>query len=113
MQECYTIEIEGAGLRFAPRKGGSGDVAYLPGQPPKGYVLINLIGDPALMHCAIFRKEGGAGGFFAMHDTEGVLFVAVAESNLAYGMGLAHMGRMVTYARYGADIFEELGEADG
>lgn len=111
MHECYTIEIEGTGLRFAPRKDGG--VSYLPGQPPKGHSLVNLIGDPALMHCAVFRKEEGAGGLFAMHDTEGVLFVAVAESNLAYGMGLAHMGRMVTYARYGADIFEELGEDDG
>ena len=31
--------------------------------------------------------------------------MAVAESNLAYGMGLAHMGRMVTYARYRARYF--------
>ena len=88
------------------------ELAYLPGQPPKGYTHINVIGDPGLLHCAVFRKDGGAGGFFALHDTEGVLFMAVAESNLAYGMGLAHMGRMVTYARYGADIFEELGEGD-
>ena len=48
-----------------------------------------------------------------MHDTEGMLFMAVADTNLTYGMGLAHMGRMVTYARYGADIFEELSEDDG
>ncbi len=32
----------------------------------------------------------------------------MAESNLAYAMGLAKMGRMVTYARYGADIFDAL-----
>ena len=110
MYERYTVEVEGAGVRFASREGK--ELAYLPGQPPKGYTLINVIGDPGLLHCAVFRKDGGAGGFFALHDTEGVLFMAVAESNLAYGMGLAHMGRMVTYARYGADIFEELGEGD-
>ncbi|WP_374289060.1 hypothetical protein [Desulfovibrio desulfuricans] len=113
MYECYTLELEGSALRFAPRKDGGKDLAYLPGQPPKGYTLINLIGDPGLLHCAIFRKEEGPGGFFVMHDTEGMLFMAVADTNLTYGMGLAHMGRMVTYARYGADIFEELSEDDG
>jgi len=64
MYECYTLELEGSALRFAPRKDGGKDLAYLPGQPPKGYTLINLIGDPALLHCAIFRKEEGPGGFF-------------------------------------------------
>lgn len=36
----------------------------------------------------------------------------MAKGNLAYGLGLTHMGRTVTYARYGADIFEELGDGD-
>ena len=112
MYECYTVEVEGTGLRFAARKDGGKDIAYLPGQPPKGYTLVNLIGDPGFLHCAVFRKDGGAGGFFALHDTEGVLFLAVAESTLAYGLGLAHMGRTVTYACYSADIFEELGDSD-
>ena len=36
MYECYTVEVEGTGLRFAARKDGGKDIAYLPGQPPKG-----------------------------------------------------------------------------
>ena len=53
MYECYTVEVEGAGVRFASREGK--ELAYLPGQPPKGYTLINVIGDPGLLHCAVFR----------------------------------------------------------
>ena len=41
-----------------------------------------------------------------------IAMVAVAESNLAYSLGLSQMGRMVTYARYGADIFDALDEDD-
>ena len=64
------------------------------------------------MYCVAFRKEEGHGGLFAMYDENGLLFVAVAASNLAYSLGLAEMGRMVTYARYGADIFDALDEND-
>lgn len=56
MYECYTVEVEGTGLRFAARKDGGKDIAYLPGQPPKGYTLVNLIGDPGFLHCAVFVK---------------------------------------------------------
>lgn len=108
MYECYTVEVEGTGLRFAAVKNG-GWTLLSAGQPPKA-CLVNLIGDPGF--CAVFRKGSGASGFFSLHDLQGVLFLAVAESNLAYGLGLAHMGRTVTYARYGADIFEELGDSD-
>ena len=54
MYECYTLEIEGAGVRFVPHEGK--ELAYLPGQPPKSYTLVNVIGDPGLLHCAVFRK---------------------------------------------------------
>lgn len=88
MYECYTVEVEGTGLRFAPRKDNARTWPICRGQPPKGYTLVNLIGDPGFLHCAVFRKDGAAGGFFALHDTEGVLFLAVAESNGLRPLGL-------------------------
>ena len=36
----------------------------------------------------------------------------VAESNLAYTLGLGRFGRLVSDARYAADIFENGGDDD-
>ena len=40
-------------------------------------------------------------------DDNGLLFAAVAETNLAYAVALGRLGEMISYARYGADIFAE------
>ena len=65
-----------------------------------------------LLHCAVFRRSEGSGGCFALYDGNGPLFAAVAESNLAFGLGQGFFGRMVSDARYGADIFENMDESD-
>ena len=108
MCECYTLRLEGAALHFVPCR----DAAALPqgGLPPAGYELVSRLGDPALLHCAVFRQSGGAGGLFVVYDAGGPLFSALAESNLTYAHGLAHFGRMAADPRYGADIFADLDE---
>ena len=113
MVECYTIVVEGAAVRFTPRDVPAEDLfPGANGRLPQGCEFAARLGDPALLHCAAFRRAEGPGGVFAVYDTEGPLFAAVAESNLAFALGMAHLGRMVTYARYGADIFDELGNPD-
>ena len=42
-----------------------------------------------------------------VEDDNGLLFAAVAETNLAYAMALGRLGKMISYARYSADIFAE------
>lgn len=111
MNEYYVLEPEGAGLRFAPLPEG-GPALPEHGAPPAGYTLAARLGDPELLHCAAYRRADGPGGLFVLHDGEGRLFAALAESNLAYGLGLARMGSLTAYARYGADIFEDLDNDD-
>lgn len=111
MNEYYVLEPEGAGVRFALLPEGGPHVAEH-GAPPEGYTLTTRLGDPDLLHCAVYRRTDGPGGLFVLHDGDGRLCAALAESNLAYGLGLAHMGRLVADARYGADIFEDLDDHD-
>ena len=51
--------------------------------------------------------EQKPGGVFVVEDDNGLLFAAVAETNLAYAMALGRLGKMISYARYSADIFAE------
>lgn len=106
MNEFYTIAVEGAALHFAPREDQKLDKLLTDGKDLEGYEFFSRLGGPELMHCAVFRKNGKPGGFFTVYDKTAVLFVAVAETNLAFGLGLGYFGRLVSYARYGADIFE-------
>lgn len=112
MQEFYDLKIEGTKLHFIPRPGGAEGFEFALPEPPENHSAAGILGDPELMYCVAFRREDGPGGIFAMYDENGLLFIAVAGSNLAYSLGLAQMGRMVTYARYGADIFDALDEGD-
>ncbi len=112
MQEFYDLKIEGTKLHFIPRDDGPEGFEFALPEPPVNHTAAGILGDPELMYCVAFRKEEGHGGLFAMYDENGLLFVAVAASNLAYSLGLAEMGRTVTYARYGADIFDALDEND-
>lgn len=112
MNECYIIVPEGSGLSLKPCADEDGPLGHADSLPPTGYELAGRLGDPALLHCAVFRSIQGAGGFFAVHDAGGPLFTAVAKSNLAFAAGLGHFGRMLSYARYAADIFENMDDPD-
>lgn len=112
MNELYTMAVEGADLRFAPREDQKLDKLLTHGEDLEGYEFFSRLGDPELMHCAVFRSIGKPGGFFTVYDKTAVLFVAVAESNLSFALGLGYFGRLVSYARYGADIFENTDNPD-
>ena len=99
MSELYTVTAEEGRLRFLPRT----DAALE--QP--GCEFVSRLGDPGLLHCVVFRHEQKPGGVFVVEDDNGLLFAAVAETNLAYAMALGRLGKMISYARYSADIFAE------
>lgn len=110
MQEMYTISVETGRIAFAPRDGkipeyiSSG--SFNPADAPKGLSIVCRMGAPDLAHCIIFRHEDRSGGIFAMHEQGTLLFVAIAESNLAYSMAKSFFGELTANARYGVDIYE-------
>lgn len=107
MCEIYTLQVQGNGKTgFAPRQDEALLAAIDDGFMPDGHQFVSRLGDAGLLQCSVFRRENGAGGCFVLQDADGPLFAVVAESNLAYGLGLGRFGRLVAYARYGADIFE-------
>lgn len=112
MSEMYTIHVDGNQLRFEPRQDGVLEDVLAQGSHLGGYDAVSRMGDPGLLHCAVFRRVEGHGGFFAIHDQDGLLFTAVAESNLAYALAQGFFGGMVSEARYGADIFENMDDPD-
>ena len=112
MSEIYTILVEGSRLRFEPRQDDALNDIPVPGKRSGDYEIVSRMGDPGLLHCAVFRRGEGSGGCFALYDGNGPLFAAVAESTLAFGLGQGFFGKMVSDARYGADIFENMDESD-
>ncbi|WP_298033531.1 hypothetical protein [uncultured Desulfovibrio sp.] len=113
MSEMYTIHANGNQLCFEPRQDGVLEDVLAQGSHLDGYEAVSHMGDPDPLHCAIFRRSEGNGGFFTFHDQDGLLFTAVTESNLAYALAQSLFGGMVSEARYGADIFENMDDPDG
>ncbi|MBQ4567219.1 MAG: hypothetical protein IJA79_03720 [Desulfovibrio sp.] len=108
MSESYTLEMAGSALDFLPCPADGTDLAR-----PAGHELVARLGDPELIHCAVWRQVDGPGGLFVLHDRDGAaLLVAKAGNALLWAHGLAHFGRLVAEARYGADIYENVGEDD-
>ncbi|MDE7241859.1 hypothetical protein [Desulfovibrio sp.] len=100
--EIYTLEAEGGRLRFMPRE------AALPGE----LAVVHRMGDPALLQCAVLRRENAPGGVFRLEDESGPLFAAIAENNLAFALGMGFFGELTANARYGVDVFENMEEPD-
>ena len=107
MSELYTVTAEEGRLRFLPRTDAALEQAVLDESPLPGCEFVSRLGDPGLLHCVVFRHEQKPGGVFVVEDDNGLLFAAVAETNLAYAMALGRLGKMISYARYSADIFAE------
>lgn len=107
MSELYTVTAEEGRLRFLPRTDAALEQAVLDESPLPGCEFVSRLGDPGLLHCVVFRHEQKPGGVFVVEDDNGLLFAAVAETNLANAMALGRLGKMISYARYSADIFAE------
>ena len=102
--EIYILEADGARLRFRPL---SPDTAL-----PSPLAVIHRMGDPALLQCAVLRRENAPGGVFRLEDESGPLLAAIAENNLAFALGMGFFGELTANARYGVDVFENMEEPD-
>jgi hypothetical protein len=111
MSELYTLTFGATGIQFAPRTDPALE-AVLQEDALPGYYVHASMGDENLLVCLAMRKDEGAGGIFVLEDTDSVLYVAVAESNLAYAEGLNHFAEIVAQTRYAVDIFDEVDEED-
>lgn len=74
----------------------------------KGAGHICRMGDPDILNCLVLKKDNEPGGIFIMHDKNGILYSALAETALAYSLGLGFFGQLTANARYGVDVFENL-----
>lgn len=111
MPEVYTLHIAGDQLNFTPRKVGVPAGVFASTFDPaqvRDLGIVARMGDPDLLQCIVFKRDSEAGGIFAMHDKNGLLFAAVAETALVYAIAMGFFGEMTANARYGVDIFENL-----
>lgn len=112
MVEIYTIKVEKSEIAFFPRPDGIPDFVassvFDPVSAPKGLSVVCRMGAPDLVHCVIFRHAGKVGGIFALHEQNELLFVAFAETNLAYTLAKGFFGELTANVRYGVDIFESM-----
>lgn len=102
--ELYTLEADGVRLRFTPL---SQDQAL-----PSPLAVVHRMGDPALLQCAVLRREKAAGGVFRLEDANGPLLAAIAPDNLTFALGMGFFGELTANARYGVDVFENMEEPD-
>lgn len=116
MQEIYKIAVDKSRISFEPTSQTLPDFIFSnvfnPDSPNCGIDLVTRMGSPDVVHCVIFRFRDKPGGIFAMHDNEGFMFAAVADTNLAYCLAKGFFGELTANARAGVDIFEDLGNTD-
>lgn len=77
-----------------------------------GYAITCRMGDPDLLECIVWRRQGETGAVFALRDKNDAICFAIAKSGLEYAAGLSLFGEMTANARYGVDIFENMEEPD-
>lgn len=116
MPEIYKITIEAAGIAFSPCQqeipAYALKPAFDPAAAPAGLGLVCRMGAPELAHCMVFRQNGKPGGIFALHEQDELLFVALAENNLAYALAKSFFGELVSNVRVGVDIFDSSEDSD-
>lgn len=112
MEELYELRLLNGDLTFA--NGAERAPAWAlnakfdPAKAEPGVCLECRMGDPALLHCAVFRKNGQPGGIFSVFCGKDPLFAAHAPTNLAFAAAMGHFGELVTNARYGVDVYENM-----
>lgn len=110
MAEFYTITVEKSEAVFSPRAEAVPEFAkfahFSPDHAPADLSLVCRMGSPDILHCLIFRYDNKPGGIFALHEQDELLFVGVAETNLAYAAAKGLFGELTSNARLGVDIFE-------
>ena len=112
--EQYLMGVSAGGLEFKAISGPM-PVEILDSSiaaPDSALRLAARLGDPELLLCSVFKRAAGPGGYFVLRDGDGLLFAAMAPDNLAYACALKYFGDMVSAARYGADIYENMDGGD-
>lgn len=109
--ESYTLSVRDDHIIFNLREGEAPDAWFTGETGPEDYAIICRMGDPELMECVVWRRADKPGGIFQARS-EDTYFIAEAPTNLAYALALSFFGQLVANARYGVDIFENLGETD-
>ncbi|WP_165079443.1 MULTISPECIES: hypothetical protein [unclassified Desulfovibrio] len=102
--ELYSLEADGGRLRFTPLSPGTA--------LPSPLAVVHRMGDPALIQCAVLRRENAPGGVFRLEDANGPLLAAIAPDNLTFALGMGFFGELTANARYGVDVFENMEEPD-
>ena len=102
--ELYTLAADGGRLSFTPL---ARDTAL-----PSPLAVVHRMGDPALLQCAVLRRENAPGGVFRLEDANGPLLAAMAPDNLTFALGMGFFGELTANARYGVDVFENMEEPD-
>lgn len=114
MPEIYNLKMEQGKLSFEASAEQAPQWQLLPTfqpqAPEKDLHLVCRMGDPDLMQCIVYKRDAKAGGIFAMHGKNGVLFIAYAEIDLVFAMAMGYFGELTANARYGVDVFENLEE---
>lgn len=112
MSETYELELTNGLLIFVNDSKNMPAWALEPKFDPTkaeaGVILECRMGDPALLHCAVFRKKGQPGGIFSVYNGKEPLFAAHAASNLLFAAGMGYFGELTANARYGVDVFENM-----
>lgn len=114
MKENYMLEIAGDHITFTRLEKNAPDFAskcMLPAAADD-FELSCRMGDPDLLECLAYRHKNSWGGIFALRDKAGLLYTAQADTALIWSIGLGYFGKLASYVRYGADIFENLEVAD-
>lgn len=110
MAKIYEITASRGSVEFEPYVGIFPrellEKSYTHGVP--GIEVAGRMGDPDLLYCIAYRRTETHGGFFVMFDRYGLLYGAIAQTNLDYAAALGYFGMITSNARYGADIYEEL-----
>lgn len=116
MPEIYTLQFDQGRIMFTPFTEEVPqsvlESKFNPDSADKGLNVVCRMGDPDLVQCIVYKKQDLPGGYFSLHDKNGLLFAAISQTNLIFALACGFFGEMVANARYGVDIFENMEEPD-